>query len=301
MDQFRIPKTVKAGVPAANVNKLQKEIKRDAKQAAKVNKGLVDEVIKENQAAAQLMSEQIGKLTTEITKAVAEPIVGEIKTAISELTAIVRAIMTVQPAGSAAIQAEPENIYQPDLMQDLMQFSQLPSSQQEEQMSPASQYTETQLPQITNAQEQKSQTSQQQIQDSTNHNTNELPTLGNQTNQELYQLIKSQQIQIDNLIYRLETLEGASGNKQTTQQNSKPQTQPKQLIYAPTVPIDLDGNTLLGEHPAHGPQPIDFTEVTRPKRRNKGPRPSLSETTNEAVKEQLTKHYEERKEINEKK
>ena len=312
-DSFKNPlnvkdvKTFKTEAPKADINRINMEMKHDTKAIAKTNKNLVEDVLKDNQAAAEMLSNQleaiIKDITNQVTTAVAGSINTEIKVSFTELTsAMVKALTPFQLAGITESQRPTETSSSQPVTQGITTSQASKSQSQTSPTSPTEPsqhspnfYTETQLPAIPNTQQTK-KTPPLNDTTPTQSNTDDSPSTGHQlSHSNLMEMIKSQPIQIDNLLNRIETLEGKPTPPNTLPSScmeDKTKPDQPQLKYSPTIPIDMDGNTLPGQTPDQANQPIDFTEV-KTRRKHRGPRPNLSETTNAVVNQELIKHYEE--------
>ena len=108
-------KTTKAGAPKADINKIAKDIKRDSKTTARTNKGLIDEVLKENQSSTHILTTKLEDMTksiaTNVTETIADTIAGQIEKSFETLTAaLVKALQPNQPQGSKPSSNQPPQV-----------------------------------------------------------------------------------------------------------------------------------------------------------------------------------------------
>ena len=313
---FRITKDVKTKEQAEEeMNKKVKESKRENKEFVKASKEVLDEMATQNKLSAARMEDNLNKFGDKMTNSleVITKILGVLMEDICR-EPDKRKNRTEETNNLSNYKGKEEDMFEdevPEVTEELLPPAdhELSTSAKEEEESkenrnkrkPRSKvqyYTPSES--IPNAQKPKEKEDNQDNQSETQIQTTS-------TLRELEEKIKSQENKMRELEERLRTMElrtnrteeqenGNRDNENEIPRDQFPKLKPPQKTtkpkLTPTTPIDMEGNEET-ETTRNEIQPIDWVKVKLP-RRKYALRPSLTDTMNKRVTQELEKHITER-------
>ena len=319
MPDVKTPSFCKVGQPKTQEeinkdNRSAKENKKDVKQIMRTNKDAIEDMDKNNQANAQRLEGQISKIGDNITQSNKK-----LHQTIITLTGAIQTFMT-STSGTAPPPHQNTDTDEPATQTERIETSDAHKKstiqrqqEQDQNGSPASgnrhqEPSQENCPQLSipNAQN-KFRT--QETQDSQDSQPEQQPNQYVKTSQQESDKINQEQEQrIQLLESRMKLLEEEFDKHKTSQEHTEstqehkselpekeviPKTKKKQvLLHTPS--IDMEGNPIEDKDSNRlENQPIDWTVVKFPKR-HYIPRPSLTDTMDEKVTEDLEKHIEDK-------
>ena len=310
---FRTSGKAKSREETAAENKNNKENKKNVKEIVKTSRNALEEMTKNATEASERMENRINKMTSEITEDNKE-----LKNTITELTGAIQLLVknisteprtsrleeTTKPASNARKvdenntkdTTEAENTSQMDTQSPPDSQTSQPATRKHESESQTSSWK------LSSSDEPNTDKSTQESQSQSQLPPNQ-PLSPPSTQQEAQRIIHEQQMRLTMLEQRMKSLEQdvqtmkEKENQQTepiTQGTEDPAKQKRQPIkeFIPAPPIDAQGNIDSEITPKEN-QKYDWTKVKLPKRRWET-RPSLSNTMENHVYEDLEKHIEDR-------